>query len=100
MQLDFAINILNSLPFGPLGFMLILPLVAALVAYFAGKGARAIALLITAIELGLSLLLVLAVNTSEIISTDVDAGMQVVDYFVMGTIPIGDPGTVFQYWHN
>ncbi len=96
MQLDFAINILNLLPFGPLGFMLILPLVAALVAYFAGKGARIIALLITAIELGISLLLVLGVNTSEIISTDVDAGMQFVEYFVMGTIPIGSPGTVFQ----
>jgi proton-translocating NADH-quinone oxidoreductase chain M len=97
MQLDFALNILNSLPFGPLGFMLILPLVAALVAYFAGKGARSITLLVTAIELGLSLLLVLAVDTSEILASDSVAGMQFVEYFTMGTIPVGATNTVFQF---
>ncbi|MHA2395127.1 MAG: complex I subunit 4 family protein [Candidatus Thorarchaeota archaeon] len=98
MQLDFALNILNSLPFGPLGFMLILPLVAALVAYFAGKGARVIALLVTGIELGLSLLLVLGVNTGPIVSTTIqDAGMQFVDVFVMGTISIGTGDTIFQF---
>jgi NADH-quinone oxidoreductase subunit M len=98
MQLDYAINILNALPFGPLGFMLILPLVAALVAFFAGKGGRVIALLVTAVELGLSLLLVLAVDTSTIVSTTVqDAGMQFIDVFVLGTIPIGTEGAVFQF---
>ncbi|MFW9962848.1 MAG: NuoM family protein [Candidatus Sifarchaeia archaeon] len=97
MQLDFALNILNSLPLGPLAFMLILPLVAALVAYFAGKGARPIALLVTTIELVLSLLLVLAVDTSQILSTATDAGMQFVDNFVLGTIPIGSTDTIFQF---
>ncbi len=97
MQFGFAFNILNSLPFGPLGFMLILPLVAALVAYFAGKGARVITLLVTTLELALSLLLVLAVDTSEIISTATDAGMQFVNSFVLGTVPIGTPETVFQF---
>ncbi|MFW9967492.1 MAG: NuoM family protein [Candidatus Thorarchaeota archaeon] len=97
MQFDFAFNILNSLPFGPLGFMLVLPLIAALIAYFAGKGARVIALLVTTLELVFSLLLVLAVDTSEIISTATDAGMQFVNSFVMGTIPIGTPETVFQF---
>lgn len=97
MQLDFALNILNSLPLGPLAFMLILPLVAALVAYFAGKGARPIALLVTTIELVLSLLLVLAVDTSQILSTATDAGMQFVDSFALGTIPIGSTDTIFQF---
>jgi len=97
MQVDFALNILNSLPFGPLGFMLILPLVAALVAYFAGKGSRVIALLVTGIELALSLLLILGVDTSEIVSTSTDAGMQFVNSFVMGTIPVGSEGTIFQF---
>ncbi|MGD9396614.1 MAG: NADH-quinone oxidoreductase subunit M [Candidatus Thorarchaeota archaeon] len=97
MQFDFALNILNALPFGPLGFMLILPLVAALIAYFAGKGARVITLLVTFLELGLSLLLVLAVDTSEILATDTVAGMQFVEYFVMGTIPVGATETVFQF---
>jgi len=97
MQVDFALNILNSLPFGPLGFMLILPLVAALVAYFAGKGSRVIALLVTGIELALSLLLVLGVDTSEIVSTATDAGMQFVNSFVMGTIPVGTESTIFQF---
>ncbi|MHA1965635.1 MAG: complex I subunit 4 family protein [Candidatus Thorarchaeota archaeon] len=97
MQVDFALNILNSLPFGPLGFMLILPLVAALVAFFAGKGARVVALLVTGIELALSLLLVLGVNTGSIVSTASDAGMQFVDVFVLGTIPVGAEGTIFQF---
>ncbi len=97
MQLDFALNILNSLPLGPLAFMLILPLVAALVAYFAGKGARPISLLVTTIELVLSLLLVLAVDTNQILSTATDAGMQFVDSFVLGTIPIGSTDTIFQF---
>jgi NADH-quinone oxidoreductase subunit M len=97
MQLDFAINILDSLPFGPLGFMLILPLVAALLAYFAGKGARVIALLVTGIELGLSLLLVLGVNTGTIIPAAANAGMQFIDVFVMGTIPVGSEETMFQF---
>ena len=97
MQLDFAINILNSLPFGPLAFMLILPLVAGLIAYFAGKGARVIALLVTGIELGISVLLVLGVNTGTIVPAAADAGMQFVEVFVMGTIPAGAEGTTFQF---
>ena len=97
MQVDFAINILNILPFGPLGFMLILPLVAAIFAYFAGRGSRIIALLVTTIELGLSLLLVLAVDTSVILPAATDAGMQFVDSFVLGIIPVGTSDTIFQF---
>ena len=97
MQVGFALNILNMLPFGPLGFMLILPLVAALIAYFAGNGARVITLLVTFIELALSLILVLAVDTSEILATDATAGMQFVQYFVLGTVPVGPDDTIFQF---
>jgi NADH-quinone oxidoreductase subunit M len=98
MQVGFAVDILNMLPFGPLGFMLILPLVAALLAYFAGKGARVIALLITTIELGLSALLVLAINSGPIIElSTLDAGMQLISVFVMGTVDVGGIETVFQF---
>jgi NADH-quinone oxidoreductase subunit M len=97
MQLDFALNILNSLPFGPLGFMLILPLVAGLIAYFAGKGARVITLLITGIELALSLLLVLGIDAGPILPTDPNAGMDFLSTFVLGTIPIGTTDTTFQF---
>ncbi|MFW9835398.1 MAG: NuoM family protein [Candidatus Thorarchaeota archaeon] len=97
MQVGFAVNILNMLPFGPLGFMLLLPLIGALVAYFAGKGARAIALIVTFLELGLSLLLVLAVNTGPIIEPGaLNAGMNFINVFVIGTIDIGVV-TTFQF---
>jgi NADH-quinone oxidoreductase subunit M len=97
MQVGFATDILNMLPFGPLGFMLILPLVAAFVAYFAGRGARVIALLVTFIELGLSLLLVLGIDAGPILSTDTNAGMDFMNSFVLGTIPVGATDTVFQF---
>ncbi|MFW9870538.1 MAG: NuoM family protein, partial [Candidatus Thorarchaeota archaeon] len=94
MQMDFAVNLLNALPFGPLAFMLILPLLGALIAYFAGgKGARAITLLVTFLELALSLVLILGVDVGEILT---GAGMQYLADFVMATIPVGTGGTVFQ----
>ncbi|MFW9813368.1 MAG: NuoM family protein [Candidatus Thorarchaeota archaeon] len=95
MQMDFAVNLLSQLPFGPLAFMLILPLVAALIAYFAGgKGARAITLLVTFLELGLSVILVLGINVSLF---PTDAGMNFLRDFVIATIPIGVGDTVFQF---
>ncbi len=95
MQMDFAVNILNALPFGPLTFMLLLPLVAAIIAYFVGgKGARVITLLVTFIELGLSLVLILGVDVGDILT---GAGMQYLADFVMATIPVGTGGTVFQF---
>jgi proton-translocating NADH-quinone oxidoreductase chain M len=100
MQVGFAVNILNSLPFGPLAFMLVLPLVGALIAYFAGKGGRIVTLLVTAVELGLSILLILGTDTSSIISTDTEAGMNFITTFIIGTIPVGSPGhpiTTFQF---
>ena len=100
MQVGFAVNILNSLPFGPLGFMLILPLVAALIAYFAGKGGRIVTLFVTAVELGLSILLVLGTDTGSILSTDPEAGMNFITSFIIGTIPVGStahPTTTFQF---
>ncbi|MDH4215136.1 MAG: hypothetical protein OEV85_14565, partial [Candidatus Thorarchaeota archaeon] len=60
MQLDFALNLLNSIPLNILVLMLVIPLGGAVLAYLLGnKGARAITLVITTIELGLSLLLIL-----------------------------------------
>jgi NADH-quinone oxidoreductase subunit M len=60
MQLDFALNLLNSLPLNVLVLMLVIPLAGAVLAYLLGnRGARAITLIITTLELGLSMLLIL-----------------------------------------
>jgi proton-translocating NADH-quinone oxidoreductase chain M len=97
MQVGFAIDILNMLPFGPLAFMLLLPLLGALVAYFAGKEGRVIALFVTFLELALSLLLVLAVNTGPILEPGaLNAGMNFINVFVIGSIDIGVV-TTFQF---
>ncbi|TFG33634.1 NADH-quinone oxidoreductase subunit M [Candidatus Thorarchaeota archaeon] len=60
MQLGLASDLITALPMNILVFMLLAPLIGALIAYLIGaKGARAITLLITTVELGLSLLLIL-----------------------------------------
>lgn len=60
MQLDFATNLINMLPMNILVLMLLIPLVGALIAFVVGgKGARAITLIITTLEMGLAGLLIL-----------------------------------------
>ncbi len=60
MQLDFATGLINGLPLNILVLMLVMPLGGAFLAYLLGnKGARAITLAITTLELGLSVLLML-----------------------------------------
>ena len=60
MQVAFFTNLINMLPMNILVLMLLLPLIGALIAYLVGgKGARAITLLVTTIELGFAFLLIL-----------------------------------------
>jgi NADH:ubiquinone oxidoreductase subunit 4 (subunit M) len=60
VQLDFALNLLNNLPLNILVLMLVIPLAGAVLAYLLGnKGARVITLIVTTLELGLSVLLIL-----------------------------------------
>ncbi len=60
MQLDFATNLISMLPMNILVLMLLIPLVGALVAFvLGGKGSRAITLIITTLEMGLAILLIL-----------------------------------------
>ncbi len=95
MQMNIAVNILNALPFGPLAFMLVLPLVAAIIAYFVGgKGARAITLIVTFLELILSLVLILGVDVGDIL---IGTGMQYLADFIIASIPIGTGDTIFQF---
>ena len=60
MQVQFVTELISALPVNILVLMLAIPLIGALIAYFIGaKGARIITLLITTVELGLSILLIL-----------------------------------------
>ncbi|TFG32743.1 NADH-quinone oxidoreductase subunit M [Candidatus Thorarchaeota archaeon] len=60
MQFEFTTDLINALPMNILVLMLLLPLVGALIAYsIGGKGARIVTLIITTLELGLSILLIL-----------------------------------------
>ena len=60
MQLDIATNLINMLPVNILVLMLVIPVVGAVFAFILGnKGARAITLIITTLEMGLAGLLIL-----------------------------------------
>lgn len=94
MPLEFAQNILSALPFGILPLMLVIPIVGAVIAYFAGsKGARIITLLVALIEMALALLLALAIDpTLELTTSGGVYGWQ----FTMGVIEAGSTTTTFQ----
>ncbi len=93
MQLDFALNLINSLPLNILVLMLIIPLGGAVLAYLLGdKGARAITLVITTLELGLSLLLILGTSS---VGTD-PGGMSHTWSYVLARLGTGTDSPVFR----
>ena len=86
MQNDLALSIISMIPMNILEFMLLLPLVGAFVAYFAGeKGSRVVTLIITSIELVLALALIGAINP-QIDPADPNLGMNYIWSYTMGTI--------------
>jgi NADH-quinone oxidoreductase subunit M len=85
MQFAFAEAILSMIPVNVLVLMLTLPVVAGILAYFLGsKGARALTLLVTGVELGLSFILALG---TPALSAD-HQGMS--HYFEMTLITLGN----------
>ncbi len=94
MPFEFAQNILSALPIAILPLMLVVPLVGALIAYLAGsKGARIVTLVIAVIEMGLALLLALAIDPSLGLTTSGGVyGWQ----FTMGQIEAAGTTTTFQ----
>ncbi len=87
MQFAIVQTILGLLPMDILPFMLILPIIAgALAILLRGKAARVLVLLITAIELGLAIVLALALDTSPIDSADPYLGMQFIWELSLGRI--------------
>ncbi len=66
MQLDFALQILQSLPLPILPLMLLAPLIGAFLSLLTGsRAARAITLVISLFELGLAVLLALGIDPSS-----------------------------------
>ena len=93
MQFGFATNLIDLLPLNILVLMLALPLVAAVLAYFLGsKGSRALTLVITTIELGLSVLLIMGTPS---LGTD-PGGMSHTVSYLLARLGTGTDAPVFE----
>ena len=80
MQFDFVTNLLSMLPMNILVFMLLVPLIGAVLAYILGsKGARAITLIVTTFEMILAGLLILGTPS---LGTDPGGMSHTVTYFL------------------
>ncbi|NHJ13562.1 MAG: NADH-quinone oxidoreductase subunit M [Candidatus Thorarchaeota archaeon] len=97
MQFVFAQSIINAIEssIGILPLMLLLPLVATPIAYLLGnKGARPLVMLVTLVELALSLILALAFDPSHLPADT--AGMVYTGSYTLTTIDLGGIATSFQ----
>jgi len=96
VQFPIAQQFIDGLPLGILPLMLAIVLGSSVVVYVLGKrAARAVSVLVTAVELGLSIVLALAINPSIEVS-DPNAGMTYMWQFTMGHITVDETETVLQ----
>ncbi len=95
---ELASMLMSMIPGNPLAFLTLFPLFGAVVAFLAGeRGSRAVALLVTLIELVLALAL-MATFSPTFDPSEPNAGMRLLWNFVLGTMQIDSHTTPVQVY--